>query len=78
MENDTILQALLTIKEDIGSIKSSASSITESITSHEKRISALEASHNAAKGKAKVWTLIGAAIGSTFGFLITIFFGGKH
>lgn len=74
--NVDLLGVLMDIKEDVGSLKNSASTNLLALQSHSTRIGALEADGNKQKGAARVWGLVGAGVGSMVGIAVAWF--GKH
>jgi hypothetical protein len=75
--NVDLLGVLLDIKEDVGSLKTSASTNLLALQSHSARLGELEAGANKQKGALKVWGLVGAGVGSTIAAIVATFVG-KH
>lgn len=67
--NADLYGVLLGIKEDIGGLKKSAEMQLEGLKNHGTRISSLEEGAAKQKGAAKVWTLVGSAVGAALGGL---------
>jgi hypothetical protein len=61
--NTDIYSVLLDIKEDIGGLKASSDLQLKGLTAHGERIATLEESSAKQKGAAKVWGLVGTAVG---------------
>lgn len=76
--NADIYGVLLDIKEDIGGLKSSASLHLKAIENHGERLGKLEKVAANQRGAAKVWTLVGSAVGSAAGAVLGWFFGVHH
>jgi hypothetical protein len=77
-DNDKlILETLMTVKEDVGSIKSTVDSLHESDKQTQQRLSVLEEAHNKQKGASRVYTVIGTSVGSALG-AFGGFFIGRH
>lgn len=69
VSNADIYGALMGIKEDIGGLKANATLQLEGLKSHATRITALEDGAARQKGAAKVWTMVGSAVGAAIGMI---------
>lgn len=72
--NAAIYGALMDIKKDIGGLQTSSTLQLEGLRSHATRIAALEEGASRQKGAAKVWTLVGTAVGTVAGWIATGWF----
>lgn len=71
--NDTIYTALMDIKEDIGSLKTSSGLQIEGLKSCHSRIAVLEGAYERQKGSVKVWGIVATFMATMVGALIQFF-----
>lgn len=65
--NTDLYDVLLVIKEDIGGLKKTTELQLDGLKAHSARITVLEDGAARNKGAAKVWTLVGSAVGALVG-----------
>lgn len=74
ISNTDLYNVLLTIKEDLGGLKSSSAAQLTAITDHTVRLGKLESNAERQKGFVKAWGLLGTAVASVLGGAVGWFF----
>ena len=75
--NGDIFNVLLTIRGEIGELKSQGESNAKLLEKHDDHLSLLEANVNRQKGAAKVVVTLGTVLGAVGGVVVT-WLTGKH
>ena len=73
VSNDTIFEALMDLKGDIGGLKSSNELFLNELQNHTGRISVLEGNVERQRGAVRVWGLIATGLATTVGAAIQLF-----
>lgn len=71
--NGDIYAALMDLKEDMGSVKTSSGLQLEALKNHNSRIAVLESAADRQKGSITVWGLIGTGVATLAGGVIAWF-----